>query len=93
MIKHLWQFGEPTTINFAGTTIDFSSHSLKISVTIQNWPFFELANSLAITMDALAMDNSPKRQSCVNYNEDEGNLLWYIVVINDVSLYQTKYYF
>jgi hypothetical protein len=40
-------------------------------------------------MDALAMGNSPKQPSCVNYNEDETGNKLVVVIINGASLYQT----
>eukprot|EP00026_Physarum_polycephalum_P002376 Phypoly_transcript_02382.p1 GENE.Phypoly_transcript_02382~~Phypoly_transcript_02382.p1 ORF type:complete len:938 (+),score=119.17 Phypoly_transcript_02382:92-2815(+) len=83
----VWQFGEKSTdITFAGTTTSYAAKTLKLSVTIQNWPFYALANSLAIVMDSGG--SSGNQNACVSDKTDEsGSLQWVLFVINDLSLY------
>lgn len=85
----MWQFGEITTLNFAGTTSTFTPDTIKLSVTIRNWPFASLSNSLSIVMEAT---ESQQNNLCVNENEDSNNSLrWVMIVVDDVALYLLLY--
>lgn len=75
-----------TTFEFANITTVFPAHTLKLSVSIQNWPFQSLSHNLSILMDS-GVSNA---DACVREESDEsGSLRWLIVVIDDVSLYHS----
>lgn len=75
-------------ITFAGIATNYTAHTLKFSVVVQNWPFYVLTNSLAIVMDMGAIDTTSLQSSCVKYNpKGEENLQWFTVVVDDVVLY------
>jgi hypothetical protein len=45
------QFEEQNSvIQFANVTEDFATGTLKLALSVQNWPFQSLSNSLFITM-------------------------------------------
>jgi hypothetical protein len=78
-------FKQSSTIEFAGTSTTYAANSMKISITVQSWPFYALSNSLAIVMDA-GFSNAGK--TCINYYADQNtNLKWYTIAVGDVVLY------
>lgn len=75
-------------MTFANVTTTYSPNTLKLYVTISNWPFRALANSLLLTLDSAASEKA----TCINDNTKPGNenLRWMMVVVDDVSLYPSK---
>eukprot|EP00026_Physarum_polycephalum_P014845 Phypoly_transcript_15405.p1 GENE.Phypoly_transcript_15405~~Phypoly_transcript_15405.p1 ORF type:complete len:269 (+),score=47.86 Phypoly_transcript_15405:54-809(+) len=80
----LQQFENPsTTFEFAGTTLTFPPHTLKLTIQVQKWRFFSLANSLVIVLDSLGADDST---NCVGTSED-ASVSYILVVAGNVTLY------
>eukprot|EP00026_Physarum_polycephalum_P002567 Phypoly_transcript_02574.p1 GENE.Phypoly_transcript_02574~~Phypoly_transcript_02574.p1 ORF type:complete len:882 (+),score=66.12 Phypoly_transcript_02574:322-2646(+) len=81
----IWQLEEEsTTMTFAGVTTVYPAHTIKLSVVVTSWPFLNLKNTLHVNMNSGASD----KVSCVHQNADsQNNLRWFLVVINETSLY------
>eukprot|EP00026_Physarum_polycephalum_P000961 Phypoly_transcript_00962.p1 GENE.Phypoly_transcript_00962~~Phypoly_transcript_00962.p1 ORF type:complete len:1230 (+),score=107.09 Phypoly_transcript_00962:136-3825(+) len=79
------QIEQSTTITFAGVTTTYPQHTLKVSLSINKWPFTALSNTLAITFGSSAESS---KISCTKQSEDGDNTLrWIMVVVDDVALY------
>lgn len=82
----VWQLEEETTtFDFAGTTTDYPEHSVKIALSIRDWPFKSLAHTLkvAITTGADTGDTT-----CVTEGTDDGgSLRWVKVILDNLYLY------
>jgi hypothetical protein len=83
----IWQFGEESTpITFANKTTNYQKNTLKLAVTVQNWPFYNLVNKLSIVMvSGSANGESVCTQS--TQSDENGSLQWALLVIGSSSLY------
>eukprot|EP00026_Physarum_polycephalum_P014097 Phypoly_transcript_14571.p1 GENE.Phypoly_transcript_14571~~Phypoly_transcript_14571.p1 ORF type:complete len:268 (+),score=42.80 Phypoly_transcript_14571:54-806(+) len=78
------QFENPmTTFAFAGTTLNFPPHTLKLTIQVQKWRFHSLSNSLIIVMDSVGAYDS---KNCYGTTED-ASVSYVLVVSGDVTLY------
>jgi len=79
-------FSVTTNVTFAGETTAFAPNTIKLSITIQNWPFSSLEHSLAFI---LRSDTKEETSKCnVDSGTDSsGNLQWVTVTINSTSMY------
>jgi hypothetical protein len=83
-----WKFNESSQVEFGGNTTTFMPNTIKISVMIQNWPFYSLDNSLLVIFNANAATQND--QSCVDsYSTGNRDLEWITVSIGQVTLYPT----
>lgn len=73
---------ETTTLELANITTTYQPQTLKVSVTVQYWPFMSMSNYLGVILD-----NSGEINDCVNNNGDDGDLKWIMVTMGEVSLY------
>lgn len=82
----MWQFHEETKIAFAGTETTFQPNMLKVSATLQNWPFLSMTNSLGIvTHSNIEGEKEVQRvEKDVNSN---GSLVWVKFITSGFSLY------
>lgn len=77
---------EQTIYDFAETTTVYQPNSVKINLQIESWPFYALSNSLSIAFESANLDS--KKNPCYNQQVDEsGSLRWFMITIDDHSLY------
>jgi hypothetical protein len=82
--QKVYQFEEPSTpFSFAGETMTFPKDTLKFTVSVQNWPFQSLSNSLFIVFDS----NSQPQSSVCSQTSPGDSVQWILVFVNNVALY------
>jgi hypothetical protein len=86
--NEMYQFEQTTPFEFAGSSTTFSPNTLKISVTILNWPFLSLSNSLSLSIDSKSEGNN-QEENCAKSQSTTESLQWIMVIVNDVALYPT----
>eukprot|EP00026_Physarum_polycephalum_P001796 Phypoly_transcript_01799.p1 GENE.Phypoly_transcript_01799~~Phypoly_transcript_01799.p1 ORF type:complete len:509 (+),score=43.80 Phypoly_transcript_01799:1579-3105(+) len=80
----VWIFNASTPIDFAGNTTVYAQNTIKINVIVQSWPFYALANSLAVIFNST---KSEQKNCAKDFVDDSGNLRWVAVSLGDLSLY------
>lgn len=77
-----------TQMEFAGVSTKYKSNNVKLAISISNWPFYMLSNTLVISLDSVYTQSSDSSNECVNKQENEDeNLRWFLATIDSVSLY------
>jgi hypothetical protein len=66
----------------------FKANTLKLSVSVQNWPFYSLTNTLGIVFDGSAQGSSDS--GCVVSDSSYDTVQWVLVVVDDFTLYHTS---
>lgn len=77
------QFAEAQEVYFANVTQNFGANMLKIAVSIKNWPFKSLTDTLHVTLDSRAQ----KAVQCQNSLQESGSVQWFTIVVDNVTLY------
>jgi len=79
-------FSATTNVTFAGDTTAFAPNTIKLSITVVNWPFRSVQNSLAFI---LGSDTKQQTSKCnVDSGTDSsGNLQWFTITLNSTSMY------
>lgn len=75
--NHIYQFTRDTIIEFAGTNITYRNNTLKFALSVYNWPFLALSNSLLVFFKVSASSST----TLCSLKQ------WVIITVGDTSLY------
>jgi len=87
LVISIVHYTDAQTITFANQSTHIPANGLKFYYLVENWPFIQLANRLALTLSSSS--NSNNSQDLKVGEDSSGNLLWMEVSVCDASLYST----